>query len=163
MTVNIIDIVQDSGVILDKAGDNLFRGLCPFHHDQGTPNFTVFVDTQSYYCFACGAGGDILDFVMRFYNLSYSQAQEKVYGQNYLLYMLNNIKEKKINYKHLLNKTISNIAYVKFKNHNYRLRVLNILHELDFKLRDITEMSKFEFNFYYNYFIKQLSFLVNVV
>ena len=48
---------------LTQSGKNL-RGLCPFHTEQ-TPSFFVFPDTQRWKCFGCGAGGDLIDFVMR--------------------------------------------------------------------------------------------------
>ncbi len=59
--IDIIDLIQQS-VPLKKAGRN-YKGLCPFH-DEKTPSFTVFPDTQRYRCFGCGRGGDIFNFVM---------------------------------------------------------------------------------------------------
>ena len=51
------DIEQVIGryVQLRRRGKNL-TGLCPFHSEK-TPSFTVYPDTQSFYCFGCGAGG----------------------------------------------------------------------------------------------------------
>lgn len=48
-------------------------GLCPFHGEK-TPSFTVFEDTQSFYCFGCGAGGDVISFIMKYQNLDYIEA-----------------------------------------------------------------------------------------
>ena len=48
-------------------------GLCPFHGEK-TPSFTVFEETASYYCFGCGAGGDVITFTMKFHNLDYLEA-----------------------------------------------------------------------------------------
>ncbi len=48
-------------------------GLCPFHGEK-TPSFTVFEDTASFYCFGCGAGGDVISFTMRYNNLDYIEA-----------------------------------------------------------------------------------------
>lgn len=59
-------------VTLSPRG-NRFVGLCPFHSEK-TPSFTVFPDTQSFYCFGCGAGGDVITFVMRSENLEYPEA-----------------------------------------------------------------------------------------
>ena len=46
---------------------------CPFHNEK-TPSFTVFNDTSSYYCFGCGAAGDIITFTMQYENLDYVEA-----------------------------------------------------------------------------------------
>lgn len=67
-----VDDVISSYVTLKKAGNNL-KGLCPFHSEK-TPSFTVFPQTQSYYCFGCGAGGDVITFLMRSENLDYADA-----------------------------------------------------------------------------------------
>ncbi|MBN1922052.1 MAG: DUF927 domain-containing protein [Anaerolineae bacterium] len=58
-----VDAVIGRYVRLTKVGKSV-RGLCPFHPEQN-PSFYVFLDTQRWRCFGCGAGGDILDFVMR--------------------------------------------------------------------------------------------------
>lgn len=47
--------------------------LCPFHTEK-TPSFVVYRDTQSYYCFGCGAGGDAVTFVMNIERLDYTEA-----------------------------------------------------------------------------------------
>ena len=57
-----------------KKGAN-FLGLCPFHNEK-TPSFTVFPATKSFYCFGCGAGGDVISFIMRAENLDYRDAVE---------------------------------------------------------------------------------------
>lgn len=56
-----------------KPNGSRFVGLCPFHSEK-TPSFTVFSDTQSFYCFGCGAGGDVITFVMREESLEYPEA-----------------------------------------------------------------------------------------
>ena len=58
-----VEDVIASYVPLKKAGSNL-KGLCPFHSEK-TPSFTVFTQSQSFYCFGCGAGGDVVSFIMR--------------------------------------------------------------------------------------------------
>lgn len=69
-----IESVISSYVTLKRAGTNL-KGLCPFHSEK-TPSFTVYPSTQSFYCFGCGAGGDVITFVMRTENLDYVSAIE---------------------------------------------------------------------------------------
>jgi DNA primase len=70
------DIVELIGtyVNLKRAGSN-YNGLCPYHSEK-TPSFTVFPNTQSFYCFGCGAGGDAITFAMKSENLDYSAAVE---------------------------------------------------------------------------------------
>ena len=50
-----------------------YTGLCPFHNEK-TPSFTVYPDTQSFYCFGCGAGGDAITFLKKIENLDYLDA-----------------------------------------------------------------------------------------
>lgn len=75
------DIVELIGsyVTLKRAGSN-FNGLCPFHSEK-TPSFTVFPDSESFYCFGCGAGGDAITFVMKNENLDYPSAIEVLAGR----------------------------------------------------------------------------------
>lgn len=68
---DIADVVS-AYVTLKRAGANM-NGLCPFHNEK-TPSFTVFNATQTYHCFGCGAGGDVVTFVRRIENLDYVEA-----------------------------------------------------------------------------------------
>lgn len=69
-----IEDVISSYITLKRAGSNV-KGLCPFHSEK-TPSFVVYKDTQSFYCFGCGAGGDVISFIMRQENLDYVSAVE---------------------------------------------------------------------------------------
>lgn len=71
-----IDQVISSHVNLKRRGKTLV-GLCPFHNEK-TPSFTVYPDTRSFYCFGCGAGGDVVSFVRRIENLDYIEAVKAV-------------------------------------------------------------------------------------
>jgi len=68
------DIVSAFGmyVTLKKRGRTHVCN-CPFHSEK-TPSCTVYPDTQSFYCFGCGAGGDVITFTMKMENLSYMEA-----------------------------------------------------------------------------------------
>ena len=68
---DIEDIIS-TYVTLRKRG-NTSVGLCPFHNEK-TPSFTVYNDTQSFYCFGCGAGGDAIGFIKKIENLDYIDA-----------------------------------------------------------------------------------------
>ncbi|MYC01169.1 MAG: hypothetical protein F4X58_04535 [Chloroflexi bacterium] len=56
-------VVEAAGVELRGRG-RVRQGFCPFH-DETEGSFTVYADTQKFYCFGCGAGGDVLDFIQR--------------------------------------------------------------------------------------------------
>ena len=68
------DIVELVGnyVQLKRKG-RLYGGLCPFHSEK-TPSFYVYPDTQSFYCFGCGAGGDAVSFTKRINSIDYIEA-----------------------------------------------------------------------------------------
>ena len=68
---DIVDVVG-SYVQLKHKG-RLYGGLCPFHNEK-TPSFYVYPETQSFYCFGCGAGGDVITFVKKINSLTYPEA-----------------------------------------------------------------------------------------
>ena len=71
MRCDIEDVV--SGYVqLKKRGKN-FVGLCPFHNEK-TPSFTVYPENGSFYCFGCGAGGEVVSFIRRAENLDFIEA-----------------------------------------------------------------------------------------
>ena len=67
-----IETTISSYVNLKRAG-RISKGLCPFHGEK-TASFTVYPDTQSYYCFGCGNGGDVITFIKNIENLDYIDA-----------------------------------------------------------------------------------------
>ena len=69
---NSIDTIVPAYVNLKRAGSNLV-GLCPFHSEK-SPSFHIFLDTQSFYCFGCGTGGDVITFIKKIENLEYIDA-----------------------------------------------------------------------------------------
>ena len=69
---NDIDSVMSSYVNLKRAGRDSVCS-CPFHSEK-TPSCHVYSDTQSFYCFGCGAGGDVITFIRRIENLDYIEA-----------------------------------------------------------------------------------------
>lgn len=56
-----------------KRRGRILSGLCPFHSEK-SPSFTVYPENQSFFCFGCGAGGDVITFVRRIENLEYIEA-----------------------------------------------------------------------------------------
>ena len=69
---NPIETVMGSYVNLIRRGRN-YVCSCPFHSEK-TPSCTVFTDTQSFYCFGCQAGGDVITFIMKAENLDFIEA-----------------------------------------------------------------------------------------
>lgn len=73
MRNDIVDVI--SGYVkLQKKGGNHF-GLCPFHNEK-SPSFSVSGPKQMYYCFGCGAGGNVITFLMEYENYSFGEALE---------------------------------------------------------------------------------------
>ena len=71
MKNDIVDVI--SGYVkLQKKGSSYF-GLCPFHNEK-SPSFSVSRDKQMYYCFGCGAGGNVFTFIMEYENYSFTEA-----------------------------------------------------------------------------------------
>lgn len=69
---DIVDYIKMNGVNLEISGNGKWKGLCPFHNEK-TPSFTVTEGFQSYHCFGCGAGGDILTFAMETHNITFPE------------------------------------------------------------------------------------------
>ena len=68
------DIVELVGSYVQlKRKGRLYGGLCPFHSEK-TPSFYVYPDTQSFYCFGCGAGGDAITFAKKINSIDYPEA-----------------------------------------------------------------------------------------
>jgi len=65
---DIADVIERY-VQLQKAGSH-YKALCPFHNER-TPSFSVSPERQMFYCFGCGAGGDVVDFVQRIEGLDF--------------------------------------------------------------------------------------------
>ena len=71
MKNDIVDVI--SGYVrLQKKGANHF-GLCPFHNEK-SPSFSVSGSKQMYYCFGCGAGGNVFTFIMEYENYTFPEA-----------------------------------------------------------------------------------------
>lgn len=121
---DIVDFVSDY-IELQKSG-NRYKGLCPFHSEK-TPSFFVNPDNNFYHCFGCGAGGDLINFVMEIENLTFaetikllaersgmelpdlSDTQRRRYKEREKLFALNKLAAKFYNYL-LTEKEIGNKA-----------------------------------------------------
>ena len=76
--VRIEDVVRTALGEMKREGRKLVA-CCPFHEEK-TASFKVDVEEQFYKCFGCGAGGDVLDFVQKFYKCDFNAAAEKLGG-----------------------------------------------------------------------------------
>ena len=70
---DIVDVISQY-VRLSKKGSTYF-GLCPFHNEK-TGSFSVSPNKQMYYCFGCGAGGNVFTFLMEYENFTFGEAME---------------------------------------------------------------------------------------
>ncbi|XVG95021.1 DNA primase [Eubacteriales bacterium KG127] len=73
--INIVDVIGNS-IKLKKQGAN-YKACCPFHGEK-TPSFVVSPEKQIFTCFGCGATGDAIEFVRKYYNLDFVEAIEKI-------------------------------------------------------------------------------------
>jgi DNA primase len=74
--IDIIDLIQGYVPSLKKTGRS-FKGLCPFHQEK-TPSFVAFPDSQNFHCFGCGKGGDLFTFYMLAENTEFRDALKEL-------------------------------------------------------------------------------------
>lgn len=99
---DIVDVISQY-VRLTKKGSSHF-GLCPFHNEK-SPSFSVSPDKQMYYCFGCGAGGNVFTFVMAYENYSFVEAVKSLADRVRISLPEADVSEdmrKEINYKQQL-------------------------------------------------------------
>ncbi len=69
---DLAEVVTEHGIALKGRGKTLF-GICPFHEEK-TASFGVSKEAGLFHCFGCGAGGDVIGFVVRFHRISFKEA-----------------------------------------------------------------------------------------
>lgn len=69
---DIIETIEQEGIKLKKFGKT-YKTCCPFHNEK-TPSFIVYPESQNFVCFGCGEKGDVVDFIMKHKNLSFPDA-----------------------------------------------------------------------------------------
>ena len=95
--VDIVQIIKDAGIEVSEHG-SVLRACCSFHRtSQGlpekTPSLTIYPETNSFYCFGCGIGGDAVSFIMNFYAMDYKSALDYL-GLKDKIYDTDKIKNK---------------------------------------------------------------------
>ncbi|MCK8824484.1 DNA primase [Fuchsiella alkaliacetigena] len=138
-TNDIIDVVSEY-LRLEKAGKN-YKGLCPFHEEK-TPSFTVTPTEQLYYCFGCGEGGNVFNFIMEIEGVEFPEAirilaqrvgldlpagagglSEEERTKKSKLYEVHTLAAKLFNYL-LLDTNLGEEAYNYLQNRGYQREIL---------------------------------------
>lgn len=137
---SILDILAEKGVELQKEG-SVIRAFCPFHNDTGRPNFTVYPQTNSWFCFACNMGGDVIKFLSKFDRISYAEAKDKLVGTTVNMDSLQEsldglkIPEEELRLNNELNVFISKVIRRHLKAHPNQLdKIMTILKTFDLQL-----------------------------
>ena len=73
--LSVVDVIGET-VQLKKSGAS-YKGLCPFH-DEKTPSFNVNVSRNTFHCFGCGEGGDVISFLMKIDGMTFAETVERL-------------------------------------------------------------------------------------
>lgn len=149
----IIDICNEHGIELKKAGINKYQAPCPLHSEK-LPSFTVYSGSDSFFCYGCRAGGDAIELLMQLDGVGFLEAKKILYGDNLEDYIKDRtqIRVKPINYKLLLNKGVSSVAREMIEKNVTVDKVLNLLYNLDNETVNTQE----EFDLKYKEYINKL-------
>jgi len=137
MKLTIKEVVESYGVRLWPIGEGILRGACPMHTNVNTPSFTVYENTDSYFCFGEGVGGDTANFLVRMKGISYTEAKKLVDGeisfQEDFTQMLDSVAvQEEMDYADELNFSISKYCRNLMLAHSDRVdNILRFLQKLD--------------------------------
>lgn len=109
---NIVDVVGRV-VPLKRTGTN-YKGLCPFHNEK-TPSFVVSEAKQIFTCFGCGASGDTIEFMQKYYNLEFSEAVEKLAAECGIVIETDFKKSEKKDVQYQINREAATYYYKAFR------------------------------------------------
>ncbi len=109
---NIVDVVGRV-VPLKRTGTN-YKGLCPFHNEK-TPSFVVSEAKQIFTCFGCGASGDTIEFMQKYYNLEFSEAVEKLASECGIVIETDFKKSEKKDIQYQINREAATFFYKAFR------------------------------------------------
>jgi len=96
---NPLEEIVSQYATLKRAGSNMVC-CCPFHHEK-TPSFTLYANPSHYYCYGCGAGGDVITFIRTMENLDYVSAVEYLANRAGLVMPQGSPAEKRVDKKRL--------------------------------------------------------------
>jgi len=131
---DIVSVVQSYGIELRKIG-KVYQGLCPFHKDT-EPSFTVYPETNTFYCFGCGISGDLTRFIKLIdptfhdqFKLDLSSLQhfvEHTSSRNYRSYLL--VSSSKIFHEMFSTRPVGDVFKImkKFDNFINNIKVISL-------------------------------------
>jgi DNA primase len=123
---NLATLLEEFNVEIKPIGKNIYRGFCPFpgHNDVagGKPQFTYYSESDSYFCFRCGEGGDAVRFLATMNGISYADAKKKLIGteQEQLEELKNNLENLDIEISSLYNLQLNFALRPKFRDLFYK-------------------------------------------
>ncbi len=138
--MSIVELVEKYHLELTKQG-NLFVTYCPFHRDENRPNFTIYVETDSYYCYTCSKGGNAIDFFARMEGITYAQAEQRLYSDLQSLRDKINKVRKEATYNETVNLQVSKIIReFLYANPDKLASALTLMQAVDIRLlRDVNQ------------------------
>lgn len=113
---DIVDVVSNY-ISLQKKGSTYF-GTCPFHNEK-TPSFSVSQIKQHYFCYGCGEGGDVIEFIRKYNQLSFEEAVSFLAKNAGLEYLLEEEVQEKKPKRILLTKEEKKLLGVSSENRSY--------------------------------------------
>ena len=124
--MNILEAAKICGLALQPIGQ-VYRAFCPFHKDRKTPNFIIYPETNSYFCFSCLEGGNVIRFLKK---LGYKGNLTEL-----IFKMKKNQDITNSDFRITASKKIAELAYSLFKKYpNHTGKLMSILEEIDGRL-----------------------------
>lgn len=127
----ITELLDSYGLEMEPLGDK-FRILCPFH-DEVTASCTVYPETNSFYCFGCHEGGDLVKFISLYEGISIAQVRQRLTSISDLRHRLAYLDKKPtLDYTKETQLLVSKMIYALLKEDPNRLpTILEILKTID--------------------------------
>ena len=139
--MDIVEVVEHYGVDLQKRG-KLHIGFCPFHNDRNNPNLTVYPHTDSWYCFSCRVGGDVIQFIAMIENVSRSEVMKRFASASIKAKLDQLKKPSTIDFREETNLLISDVCRQYLQKDRRSLpQILKILEKFDAKIRSLESLS----------------------
>lgn len=144
MNSNILDTISSYGIELEQIGTR-YRTNCPFpSHNDKTPSFVAFLETNSFFCFGCQTGGGPVQFVMHYEGVSKQEAKKRLGLDNPVSEVesiLSPTNQQVPDFAQEANYIVSGIARTKFREGKEVSKVLTLLAKFDqqLSLQPLTE------------------------